>query len=339
LPCQSKWTTLARGMSTPRRPWSAPGSLSTIFLCIALLVSVSIGHSEVRGVQQVRVLVPQTTAALPFLRIEKEGPGSGVGIDVHLFSNHAQALALLLRGDADLLLSGTSQGWENRLDGSSIVMIDTGVWGLASLVGKDASIRAFSDLRGRRVALPFPGSPLDFQTRAILAHESLDPQRDLTISYGPFTQSVARLIAGQIDTAALPEPVATAAVRKSGLLRLIDYAAAWAAVTGGDGRSPQVSLFTTQSFASAHRQVLADLVAAWRESSSAISRGPSDAARSFASALGLDASILEEATRRTILEVPTPAENRARVMDYYRRVAPFLAPGRQPLDEGFFFLP
>jgi len=52
----------------------------------------------------------------------------GTDLQVDLFANHPQAIALLLRGDAQLLYSGTSQGWENRLDGSSLVMIDTGVW-------------------------------------------------------------------------------------------------------------------------------------------------------------------------------------------------------------------
>ena len=122
---------------------------------------------------------------------------AGADLQVEMFTNHAQALALLLRGDADLLLSGTSQGWQNRLDGSPIVMIDTGVWALASLVGRDSSIRSFGGLRGKQVALPFPGSPLDFQTRALLAHEGLDPDSDLSISYGPFAQSVSRLLAAQ----------------------------------------------------------------------------------------------------------------------------------------------
>ncbi len=328
-------------MSTPSRRMSLmpPGGLAVIFLSVALLVSVSIGHSAARGTERIRVLVPQTTAALPFLQIAREHSLAGADIQVQTFANHAQALALLLRGDADLLLSGTSQGWENRLDGSPIVMIDTGVWGLASLVGRDASIRTFADLRGKRLALPFPGSPLDFQTRALLAHERLDPESDLAISYGPFARSVSRLLAGQIDAAALPEPVATMAVKRSGLLRLAEYSRAWAAENGGDGRSPQVSLFTTQRFASSHRPLLVNLVEAWREASREVSLNPADAARRYAAGLGLEPGILEEATRRTLLEVPDLGENESRVLEYYREVGPFLPGGERALDAQFFFVP
>jgi ABC-type nitrate/sulfonate/bicarbonate transport system substrate-binding protein len=259
-------------------------------------------------------------------------------LQVQLFTNHAQALALLLRGDVDLLLSGTSQGWENRLDGSPIVMIDTGVWALSSLVGNDPSIKSFADLRGKRLSLPFPGSPLDFQTRAILARQGIDPAKDLFISYGAFAQSVARLLSGQVDAAALPEPVATSVVGKHGLVRLFEYSRAWAAVNGGDGRSPQVSLFSTEVFASSHRSLLLKLIEAWRESCRIISADPAAAAYSYAATLGLAPDVLAEATRRTLFDVPDLVENKSRVLDFYRQVSPFLPGEKRTLDALFFFM-
>jgi NitT/TauT family transport system substrate-binding protein len=324
--------------SKGRNPLRSPGGFTVLFLCIALLVSVSIGHSASREIQRIRILVPQTTSALPFLMMVKERSLPGADMQVEMFANHAQALALLLRGDADLLLSGTSQGWENRLDGSPIIMIDTGVWALASLVGRDSSIRSFADLRGKRLALPFPGSPLDFQTRALLARQGIDAGKELSISYGPFAQSVARLLSGQIDAAALPEPIATSVSGRNGLLRLIEYSQAWAAVNGGDGRSPQVSLFSTEAFASSHRSLLLAVVEAWRKTSRAVSANPAAAADGFAAALGLAPGVVKEAAQRTFFEVPDLAENESRVLAYYRQVAPFLPGEKRTLDERFFFV-
>jgi ABC-type nitrate/sulfonate/bicarbonate transport system substrate-binding protein len=263
----------------------------------------------------------------------------GVELSVDFFNNHAQALAILMRGETDLLLSGTSQGWENRLDGSPIVMLDSGVWGVSSLVGKDPAIRGFADLKGKRIALPFPGSPLDFQSRALLAFEKLDPDKDVAISFGPFAQSVQRLVAGQLDVAALPEPLATTVVRKSGLLRLVRYSDAWARFTGGDPLSPQVSLFATDGWAHAHSAVVAAVVAAWAEASTQVTDAPSRAATLFASDLEVDPSILEEATRNTLLSVPSPQENKQRVLAYYQAVSKYFPAGPRPLDERFFFVP
>jgi len=322
-----------------RNPLRSPGGATVIFLCVALLVSVSIGHGAARTPGRLRILVPATTSALPFLKLAQENAVPDADIQVKTFTNHAQALAVLLRGDADLLLSGTSQGWENRLDGSPIVMVDTGVWGVASLVGRDPRLTSFASLKGRKLSLPFPGSPLDFQTRALLSYAGLDPDRDVTITYGPVAQSVARLLSGQVDAAALPEPVATSVVGTSGLLRLIEYSKAWAALNNGDARSPQVSLFCTEAFAASNRPVLRDLVEAWRHASRDVSADPGAAARSFAGRLDLSPAVLEEAARRTIFQVPDFSDNESRVLGYYRQVAPFLPRERRTLDASFFLAP
>jgi ABC-type nitrate/sulfonate/bicarbonate transport system substrate-binding protein len=305
---------------------------------LVLLVSTQLSADDAKP-QQVRVLVSQTTAALPFLLMASEGAVSGVDLKVDFFANHAQALALLLRGETDFLLSGTSQGWENRLDGSPIVMLDTGIWGISSLVGKDPSIKGFADLKGKRLAMPFPGAPLDFQSRALLSFEKIDPDKDVTISFGPFAQSVQRLLAGQLDAAALPEPLATTVVKKNGLLRLVEYSQAWARFTGGDRQSPQVSLFATEGYARGHAALIAALVAAWDAASRRVTAAPDQAAAQFAAALQVEAGILEEATRNTLLAVPSPTENRTRVLAYYKAVSKYFPAGPRPLDERFFFVP
>jgi ABC-type nitrate/sulfonate/bicarbonate transport system substrate-binding protein len=305
----------------------------------AALFSAAPGWSAGQPQPPVRILVPQTTAALPFLIMARDQSVAGAQISVSFFANHAQALALLLRGDAELLLSGTSQGWENRLDGSPLVMVDSGVWGISSLVGKDASITGFTDLKGKRIAMPFPGSPLDFQSRALLAFDKLDPDKDVTFSYGPFPQSLQRLQAGQVDAVALPEPLATSVVRQNGLKRLVDYSKAWARLTGGDPQSPQVSLFTSEQYAADHRSLMAAVVAAWDAATRAVNADPAAAAAQFSAALAVDAGILEEATRNTLLAVPSPAENKTRVLAYYALVARYLPAGNRPLDGRFFFIP
>ncbi len=164
-------------------------------------------------------------------------------------------------------------------------MLDTGVWAISSLVGKDPSIRGFADLKGKRIAMPFPGSPLDFQSRTLLSFEKIDPDKDVSISFGPFAQSVQRLLAGQLDAAALPEPLATLVVRKNGLLRLVEYSQAWARFTGGDRQSPQVSLFATEGWARDHADLISPVISAWDAASRAVTAAPGPAAAAFAKAL------------------------------------------------------
>jgi NitT/TauT family transport system substrate-binding protein len=294
---------------------------------------------EPEGRREIRILVPQTTAAIPLLVLAEEGRVPGLRVRAELFINHAQALVLLVRGEADLLVTGTSQGWENYQGGGPVALVNTGNWGISSLVGRDESIRTFADLAGKRIALPFPGAPLDFQTRYLLDREGVDPDRDVRISYAASAQAVALLAQGQIDAAPLPEPLATLMVRAQGFARLIEYTQAWARVHNGDGRSPQVSAFATRALCGSDPQVLRRIEEAWRQASEEVSADPAPYARRFAEALAVPPEVLEEAIRRTTYWVPPAEENRRRVVEYYREVQRFLAGTPPPLAEEFFCQP
>jgi hypothetical protein len=81
------------------------------------------------------------------------------------------------------------------------------------------------------------------------------------------------------------------------------------------------------------------VVSAWDAASRRISSAPGPAAAQFAAALAVEPGILEEAARNTLLAVPSPAENKKRVMAYYQVVSKYFPAGPRPLDERFFFVP
>jgi ABC-type nitrate/sulfonate/bicarbonate transport system substrate-binding protein len=287
----------------------------------------------------VRILVPQSTAGLPLMRLAARDSLPGYALRCEVYLNHPQALALLLRGDADLLLSGTSQGWENYLGGGPLVLVNTGIWGTSSLVGAPGAspVRRLADLAGRRVALPFPGSPLDFQTRCMLVLSGLDPDRSLRLTYLAFGQSMVLLLQGQLDAVPFPEPQATLLVETRRLPRLLDYSRAWAEVSGGDPRSPQVSLFATRAWSCKNSSLLRALVSGWRRSSEEVTADPTGAAGLLAEALDLPAEVAEKSIGHTLFWVPEAEKNRRRVMEYYETVKSYLPGERGELGREFFF--
>jgi NitT/TauT family transport system substrate-binding protein len=306
-----------------------------------LLIAVLAAAAALLGAEErVKVLVPPSTAALPFLRLAEESLPAGVTLTCETFLSHPQALALVLRGEADLLLTGTSQGWENYLAGGPLVLINTGIWAVSSLIGAAGAppLSSLGELAGKRLALPFPGSPLDFQTRYILAHQGLDPDRDLRIVYLAFGQSVPLLLSGKIDAAALPEPLATDLVLNRGLSRLLEYGRAWAEAFGGDPRSPQVSLFATRAFLSRNEGAVRRLVEAWAQASGEVARDPRGAARAHAAALGLAPEVVASAAAQTLFWVPPAEENFRRVTEYYEAVKVYLPGERARLGRDFFLL-
>jgi NitT/TauT family transport system substrate-binding protein len=306
-----------------------------------LLIATLAAAAVVLGAEaRLKVLVPQSTAGLPFLRLAERHLPAGIKLTCEIFLSHPQALALVLRGEADLMFTGTSQGWENYLAGGPLVLVNSGIWAVSSLIGGPGSppLSSLAELAGKKVALPFPGSPLDFQTRFILARRGLDPDRDLRIVYLAFGQSVPMLAKGQLDAAALPEPLATDLVLNRGFSRLLEYGKAWAEAAGGDPRSPQVSLFATRAFLAKNAGLVRRLVEAWALASVEVARDPEGSARAHAAALGLAPEVLARAVEHTLFWVPSAEENFRRVTEYYEAVKGYLPGDRGDLGRDFFLL-
>jgi NitT/TauT family transport system substrate-binding protein len=309
---------------------------------------------------ELTILVPQSTASTPFFLMAAEPSlfqdnkgngeheGNELDIDIEIFINHPQALGRLYRGEVQLLFTGTSAGWESRLDGGPIRMVNTGVWGVSYLMAKDPGLNRFTDLRGKTLALPFPGAPLDFQTRYILTRAGIDPDTGVEIRYAPFTQTVALLMRGEVDAAPLPEPLATSVVTGRGLHRGTGYAEAWERITGSP-YSPQVSLFATTEYASEHAPALMRLLDIWEQATQFARNNPARAAALSSAYLPFSPAIIEEAITNTLYDLPALGENRRRVIEYFDRVRTFAAGASRPdkresedqpkLERGFFFLP
>jgi NitT/TauT family transport system substrate-binding protein len=304
-----------------------------------MLVALLIVPNLLFAADTVKILAPKSTSSLPLLQLAADDPLPGIDIQTETFINHPQALALLLKGDVDFLFTGTSQGWNNYLDGGPMVMINTGVWGVSYLIGKDASIKTLADLKGKKLALPFPGAPLDFQARYMLEKQGIDPDKDVDISYSPFPQTVPKLLSGQVDAAPLPEPLATNLVKGKGMLRLLDFQQAWAKVTGGDPKSPQVSLFATKPYLADHADVIAPLVEAWTEATTKVRENAENVAAQFAEELGVPAPMIAPAIQHTLFWLPSFEENQQRVLAYYDLVNTSLPEPKAALTDAFFFQP
>jgi NitT/TauT family transport system substrate-binding protein len=215
-------------------------------------------------------------------------------------------------------------------------MINTGIWGLSALVGKETNIRTFQDLKGKKIALPFPGAPLDFQTKYILEAYGIK-ESQVEFIYAPFTQAIPLLLNSQIDAAPLPEPLATEVVRNKGLKRLIDYRRAWAVVTKGDGSSPQVSLFATAALVHAERDLINRFVKAWEMATKEVQRQPQQLAEKYAQVLATSSGVLNEAIKNTLYLIPTTGENKRRIREYYLLMNRYYKTLSKDLGEDFFF--
>jgi ABC-type nitrate/sulfonate/bicarbonate transport system substrate-binding protein len=291
--------------------------------------------------EELRILVPKSTSSIPFFEIEdrdaKHDALPGIEISVEVFANHVQALARLLSGDVDMLFTGSSVGWSNHLNGGPMIQIGTGVWAVSSILGKDQAYQDLGDLRGKTVAVPFPGAPLDLQLRYMLKENGIDPDNDLEFVYSTFPQTAGQILSGQIDAAPLPEPLATSLVVGKGLVRYVRLQDAWAEVSGGDPLSPQVSLFGIPESVDVFSVNLPGLLDLWKTISIQVTGNAEAYAEKYSESLGQPSALVNQAISNTIYLVPAGAETKTRTKKYIQLVG---VEGEDAVpSDNFFYLP
>jgi NitT/TauT family transport system substrate-binding protein len=145
----------------------------------------------------------------------------GIELSLERFGLGADQMALLGSGRLDLASGALSPTLFNALArGLPIVVVaDKGSFrkgfGFNVLVVRKALIdsgqfKGLSDLKGRVMAVPGPGSVLNFEDYLVLKKGGLTP-KDVTTEYIDLADQPAAMANGKIDAAVMVEPFATAA--------------------------------------------------------------------------------------------------------------------------------
>ncbi|MDX9897928.1 MAG: MqnA/MqnD/SBP family protein [Spirochaetia bacterium] len=106
--------------------------------------------------------------------------------------------------------------------------------GMVKLVSSDMSLTSLGDLRGRDLYVAGQGATPEFLMRTILPKAGLNPNTDLNMIFSmPYPEIAASLSAGRIESAVLPEPFATMALKGNPAARVpFSLSDAWTAATG-----------------------------------------------------------------------------------------------------------
>jgi NitT/TauT family transport system substrate-binding protein len=278
-----------------------------------------------------QAIVPaaKTVSSIPLLALEGRTIG-GLTLSTPLFDDHPLAVAELLGGKSQALLTGSTLGVKNSQSGGPLIQVATPVWDVAGLVTLDPALKTLADFAGKSLVVPLAGGPLDLQLQALLKAGGLVGK--VKVDYAEPAQAVALLLQKRADGACLPEPLVSRVVVANHGTEVFTFAQAWAALNHGDGRAPQVSLLARRDWAAAHSGFLKALVAALRESVAAVKADPHGYAVRFAPVLGLPPAIVERGLANTLFDVPTPVETQALFGSYLALVGE-----TKPVAAGFYF--
>ena len=270
------------------------------------------------------VYAPATPSSIPVLLAAEHMPD----VEVTVFSNHAQANALFVRGDVDILVTGLSVGVDLFKNGAPVQVIDSYVAGMTYLVTYGKKVERFADLKGQEIYIPFEGSPIEEMTQFLVEQEGLTWKTDIKPVYSPFASSVELLKQGKARAVALPEPSVTLVESQPNVYVSLNYRAAWDKATVSRAGFPQVTPFVMRDWAAAHPDVIARFNAEIAAAVQTIQQDPAAAVAQVQEKLGLSEKVLRASLTRTDFAFSSSAALDEAIQDYYRKIG-------KPLDETF----
>ncbi len=262
--------------------------------------------------QDIKILVPRTLSSLPALEL-RDQVIQNQKIQVEIFDDHALAMAALVSGNADILMTGFSTGLSRFLSTGDIQHLATPVWGVSSLVAMDPDLKTLREFKGLTIMVPFAGSPLEVQLKVLLEKEGLLGQ--VKIDYAPIAQQIPLLIQKKAAGICVPEPLVSRLISGNKALQVFTFAQEWAGVNKGDPRSPQVSLFVKNTRAP-NKAILSQILILWSLALKELGTNPQETSVKFAPELQVTQDLILKGLSNTILELPDTTTTRALINGY-----------------------
>jgi len=289
---------------------------------------------------EVNVQTPTVPGALPFLWMqEKIELPAALELNVKLSSDHQRGISLLAQNDIDFLITGSNVGANAYNRGINLKMLNVNIWGIDYLLTNGFKAENWQDLKGKDLALPLQGGPLDFLARYLAEKNDIDPETDLNLVYRALPGGAQLFMAGELDAVMLPEPLVTVSLAKGeNSVLSMDLQEEWAKIHG-DNRIPFVALFVNGEFSGKNSQFTDIINAYYKQGVDWVNNNPEAAAELVSKHFGMPAPVLKQSMNRVNLNIFPDAESRKLTELYFGemlKMYPELLGGSLP-DEEFYY--
>ena len=224
-------------------------SIMAVFMLVLMLAVVSAGlgnSSQAAAPLNINIMALSGTTGLSMVKMFEDNPALGAGVNVtySIVSNPQQMTAKIISGEADIAAVPTNTAALLYNKGIAIKLGAITNWGVNYLAGRDLSVKKWSDLKGKTVAVTGKGATPDILFRRFLRANGLDPERDVKLEYYPTPAELAQLvIAEKADLAVIPEPWITEVIQRAPSARvLLDFQEEWKRLENRTESYPQSCL-------------------------------------------------------------------------------------------------
>jgi NitT/TauT family transport system substrate-binding protein len=162
--------------------------------------------------------------------------------DLAIWATPTQLQAIITGGQGDFISLPTNSAATFYNKGVELKLMDSSIWNILYLITADTSIKSVTDLKGKKVVVPYQGAVPDAMFRFICQKQGVEP--DIDIFYAPDpVQGSQLLLTGQEKFVLLSEPSATSVILKgqsSGntFIRALNMQTEWKKATDGKSSTP-----------------------------------------------------------------------------------------------------
>ncbi|HCM17699.1 MAG TPA: ABC transporter substrate-binding protein [Firmicutes bacterium] len=231
-----------------------------LVLMIAVIAAGSGNFGQAAEPININIMALSGTTGLSMVKMFEDNPvlSTGVNVTYSIVSNPQQMTAKIISGEADIAAVPTNTAALLYNKGIAIKIGAITNWGVTYLAGRDLSVKKWTDLKGKTIAVTGKGATPDILFRRFLKANGLDPERDVKLEYYPTPAELAQLvIAEKTDLAVIPEPWVTEVMLRSPSARvLLDFQEEWKRLENRKESYPQSCLVVSTKLYQEHPEVV-----------------------------------------------------------------------------------
>jgi len=273
--------------------------------------------------------------------IDSLNHGTGHSLNVKILNEPLQVRKMMLDGTADFAILPTTMAAIMYNKGLKYKLIGIPVWGTLYLVGSNAAVTRWEDLRAKRIYVMARGMTPDVMFRHLLMKNGLDPDKDVMLDYSfPTHIDLANAVAsGQADLGIVSEPLASLVMRKNKDIRVIfSLEEEWNRFE--DSEIAETAFLGKESVIHNNPEIVKSIVSAYAFSTGWVNQHP-DSAAALVVKYGIvpDTDVAINAIPGSNLKFVKAYEVRKEIEDYlnvFYKLNPDIVGGKIP-DENFIY--
>jgi NitT/TauT family transport system substrate-binding protein len=219
--------------------------------------------------KSLKVFYPDGIPALTVVKLAKENPSidENITISYELQKTPDALVSKILSGEADIAIVPSNLAAQAYNKNMPYKLAATSGWGSFFLISTE-DIKSFNDLKGKEVYNIGKGLTPDIVFKYILSKNSINPDKDVNITYlNSATELAPTFISGKSKIAVIPEPMLTNVTMKKPDTKIIfNLNEEWSNITGNANGYPQSSLIIKKDLLENNKEFVEGFLAKYKES-------------------------------------------------------------------------